>query len=103
MYPCRTDVTLPRVPNHTHTHTYSPMHIHAAIQSPEPPFRNADTNNCAVSCVSRANVALGQVSDKLNKVLVEAFDNFTLGDECGDKCIDQTIAYSQVSSAYCSG
>ena len=50
-----------------------------------------------LSCCS-VIAALAEVEDTLNGVFEHAFSGFTYGDDCGDKCIDWTITYAQVSS-----
>jgi hypothetical protein len=41
--------------------------------------------------------ALDDATQTLNQVFAEAFDGFTFGEECGDKCIDWSLTYSQVA------
>jgi hypothetical protein len=57
-----------------------------------PSFPSAYFRYCSVIA------ALSEVEDTLNGVFEHAFSGFTYGDECGDKCIDWSITYAQVST-----
>jgi hypothetical protein len=50
--------------------------------------------------VFRVIAALDDATETLNQVFAEAFDGFTFGEECGDKCIDWSLTYSQVGCRY---
>lgn len=52
--------------------------------------------NASVLLPCSVIAALDDASDTLNEVFGDAFDGFTFGEECGDKCIDWSLTYSQV-------